>query len=98
MAKSFTDINTDFDLIGTITGETKAPKKESSKKPEATKEPGEKKEAKSSSIVIAPKEPKTKRATLLLKESTYTKLDSYAKKYNLSFNDLVNQILEKVKL
>lgn len=97
MTKSFTDINTDFDLIGTITGETKTPKKESSKKPEA-KAPGEKKEAKSSSIVIAPKEPKTKRATLLLKESTYTKLDSYAKKYNLSFNDLVNQILEKVKL
>lgn len=97
MAKSFTDINTDFDLIGTITGETKAPKKDSSKKPEATKAPGEKKEPKSS-IVIETKEPKKRRATLLLKESTFTKLDSYAKKYNLSFNDLVNQILEKVKL
>ena len=95
MAKSFTDINTNFDLIGTITGEAKAPKKERAKK---TDKAPEKKEAKSSSIVIAPKEPKTRRATLLLKESTYNKLETYTKKYNLSFNDLVNQILEKVKL
>lgn len=99
MAKTFTDINTNFDVLGTITGEATAPKKESPKKP-AIKTPGEKKETKkdSSSISIETKEPKTKRATLLLKESTFKKLSSYATKYNLSFNDLINQILEKVEL
>lgn len=100
MAKSFTNINTSFDVIDAITGEaTIAPKEKSLKKPVGEKAP-EKKQAKrdSSPITIETKETRSKRATILIKESTYTKLSSYAKKYNLSFNDLINQILDKVKL
>lgn len=106
MAKNFSNINTNFDdPLGVITSDkAPAPKTETKEKSSSSGEPKlktEKKEPKKESLKITVKErqeAKTKRASIILKESTYKKLEGYSKKYNCSFNDLVNQILEKVEL
>lgn len=112
MAKSFTNINTNFnDPLDVITSDKKpavatetAPKtepKEKSSNSGELKQKKEKREPKKDSLKITVKErqeAKTKRASIILKESTYKKIEGYSKKYNCSFNDLINQILEKVEL
>lgn len=109
MAKSFTNINTNFnDPLDIITGDKKpavatetAPKTEPKEKSSSSGEAKQKKEPKKETLKIKVKErqeAKTKRASIILKESTYKKIEGYSKKYNCSFNDLINQILEKVEL
>ena len=111
--KSFTSVNTDFDFFdsmavgkaipATEATETKADVKTepAPKAKSSVKKPREKKEAKEESLkisVIERGERKTKRASIILTEATYNKIEGYTKKYNCSFNDLVNQILEKIEL
>lgn len=109
MAKSFTNINTNFnDPLDVITSDKKpavatetAPKTEPKEKSSSSGEAKQKKEPKKETLKIKVKErqeAKTKRASIILKESTYKKIEGYSKKYNCSFNDLINQILEKVEL
>lgn len=105
MAKSFTNINTDFrdplDVITSDKAPATAPENKPEKKAKSSGEPKVKREPKSDKIKITVKEKreaKTKRTSLILKESTYNKIDSYSKKYNCSINELISQILDKVEL
>lgn len=64
------------------------------KEPAATKEP--KKQKENQLFTIVGKELKKRQTSLLLKESTYMKLEALSKKNGISVNSCINQILEQV--
>ncbi len=74
--------------------ESKSENTSTEKKPSTPKE--KKPKTESQPFTIVGKELKTRQTSLLLKESTYSKLESLAKKNGISVNSCINQILEQV--
>lgn len=110
MAKNFNTnvamnwLGTDIEQANNMSGvqskaETPAVEVESKKtvtKKESSASPVKKAKSETAPFTIVGKELKKRQTSLLLKESTYSKLEALSKKNGISVNSCINQILEQV--
>lgn len=96
MAKNFTN-NPAFDMLSSYTEtENENAEKSAKKTPPKNKTAKTLREKAEKPKTFEPirKEQKSKRLNLLLKPSIYEKLESKAKEFDVSINELVNQIID----
>lgn len=96
MAKNFSN-NPAFDMLSSYTEKENENAEKTAKKTNPktnTAKAQSSKTEKPKTFEPIKKEQKSKRLNLLLKPSIYEKLEAKAKEFNLSMNELVNQIID----